>query len=423
MARLLGYASPARSIRITCRVLRLRGLQVRDSGPRQTSDLEFLDGSVLRFHLWTQMQVPANDRQCAQGNCIYCKEARRLTREDVMPRALGGNARDFLVCTDCRFPQLDQALAEQSLLSMDRAGRTPVGAFKVGIGGDLFVHDPDQDLYLEACLQNGFTVAPLPQLHFQDHDGDYQPYLWVPDQQGRSKLVAFVDDRIEQGRLTALHVKVGPEERCATPRIAVHRSRDGFIRAVSKDVASSILARVARTWHGGLRDAVIEGTMTTSVTEQPRLEMRRSIRIDDEYRAVAKIAFNAMAMQYGREFALREEFDPIRNYIRGIDVRHPQNLRPNEIAVDHRFVEKSRRDSEPWLPSSGHVIVFEELPRGLAAWITLYSSHSYLVQFGQVRSPRLTPWFWEFSVDRSGNRILDPIEVYRRRLARDVGAT
>ena len=97
-----------------------------------------------------------------EDTCIYCKTYGKLTKEHVMPKTLGGAATATLVCDACRFSHLDQALAERSLVSMDRAAFTPHGTFKVTAGADTLVYSQDHGLYLEAVNPTGGCDRSIP---------------------------------------------------------------------------------------------------------------------------------------------------------------------------------------------------------------------------------------------------------------------
>jgi hypothetical protein len=62
------------------------------------------------------------------------------------------------------------------------------------------------------------------------------------------------------------------------------------------------------------------------------------LRPNDEFRAVAKIAFETLALLRGPHTALEAHFDPIREYIRG-DVQLPP-VPEGELSVDTRFVQR-----------------------------------------------------------------------------------
>jgi hypothetical protein len=353
-----------------------------------------------------------------EGVCIYCKQLGVLTREHVLPRALGGSTTDSIVCAGCQFSYLDQALAERSLVAMERVARTPVGGFRVRVGGDNLIYDPGLDLHLEMELQNGMIPALHPQMHWRGDGAGHRYTLVLPDDRGRAELLAFIDTRFRKGTLLSIHVKVGAGEPGLTPRLVAHRSHDGFIRASSRADAAAMLRRIESDWGAGLREVAEKAAVTTGSIDRPRPLISLTVCVDDEYRAIAKIAFNVLAMDFGREFVLRGEFDPIRNYIAGKDIRHPTLLAPDEVAVDHRFVERETRNGEPFLGSHGHTVIIENLGDSLIALVTLYGRDGYCVHLGPVASPKLGPWCREFSIDRTGSKVIEAVEMYRRRTGR-----
>jgi len=70
--------------------------------------------------------------------------------------------------------------------------------------------------------------------------------------------------------------------------------------------------------------------------DKPNVLITMSLWPNEEFRRVAKIAFETLTLSRGCSFVLEEEFDPIRDYIKG-DVRLPDS-RPRELQIDSRFV-------------------------------------------------------------------------------------
>jgi hypothetical protein len=169
-----------------------------------------------------------------------------------------------------------------------------------------------------------------------------------------SAILDFVDGRLANGTLRALHVKVGPAEVCTSARIVVHRRGDGFLRVAEASDAERVFAKIEEAW------PKIRTTLSASPGEQTRIEKpttnaRLSFAPDDAYRAVAKTALNVVALRLGAEFALRPEFDELRAYVLG-DVRHAETLGENEIAVDMRFVRELPQGTEPFVPTTEHAV-------------------------------------------------------------------
>ena len=78
----------------------------------------------------------------------------------------------------------------------------------------------------------------------------------------------------------------------------------------------------------------------TSVTKiEPEIDLELKFRPNDEFRGVAKIAFETVALMLGPQYVLSSEFEPIRAYIMG-HVRLPDSIPPGDVAVDSRFVRR-----------------------------------------------------------------------------------
>jgi hypothetical protein len=74
------------------------------------------------------------------------------------------------------------------------------------------------------------------------------------------------------------------------------------------------------------------------IYENPNVTISMTMRPNEEYRAVAKIAFETLALLRGAAFVLWPAFDPLREYIRG-NVQLPA-VAPGEVLVDFRFVQR-----------------------------------------------------------------------------------
>jgi hypothetical protein len=350
-----------------------------------------------------------------EGTCIYCKNFGPLTKEHVMPRALGGNFTAYIVCEKCRFSELDQSLAENTVLAMARVGFTPPGAFPVMLGGQTFYYDKANDLFLEMVLANRMTPRSLPQFHFRfEGRRCVARLLHAEGNEDQLSIMRFIDRRVSERTILGMHVKVGPPEVCTTARIVLHRKDDGFVRAASREHADAVLQGVSRYWNDGMRKAIEDGESSFSVREKPKVDIRLSMCPDDEYRAVAKIAFNTLAADVGAAFALRAEFDELRDYIRGIDLRYEPQRVEDEILIDHRFVSQPEAGHQPTLQTNGHIVFIMNHGPKLLALVNLYRDHEYAVLLGKVALDRLVPVCREFSILRDGSELLGISEIYYR---------
>ena len=346
--------------------------------------------------------------------CIYCREERPPSSEHALAKSLGGNLKALITCVRCNttiLSPLDQALAERSIVALSRVAFTPTQAFDVRLGGEHFQYDPERDLHSDVTLVNGFKPYTFPQVHFRYNS--HEVIVVATNHEELRSLAEFVDKHIANGTLGGIHVKVGPANRTTTARIVMHRSKDGFIRVRNAGDEQQIFAFLASHWIK-LRGALLTGHFTDQIFENPEINLSIPVTPDDVYRAVAKTAFNVLATDVGVPYVLRTEFDPIREYIRGRDIRHPTPQAPDELLVDDRFVEMLTSERRPLRPTSEHLVcLFHHRAHAMAS-VTLYGTHSFLVMLGAVDSGGFDFAAREFSVDRTHTSALDLEDAYAR---------
>jgi hypothetical protein len=346
--------------------------------------------------------------------CIYCKEDRPPSREHILARNMGGDATRGIDCKPCNtgFSPIDQALAERSLVAISRVACTPADAFDAALGGEHFHQDRARNLITEVKLINRLRPVPFPQLHFRVGTNDV--FVVADDRGGLERLIAFVDERLGDGSLRELHVKVGPAEKCTTARIVVHRENDGFIRVARRGEEVAVFDALEKAW-GELRAKMTGGEAPIAESvPNPTIEMTLSIRLDDIFRAVSKTAFNVLAADVGVAMALRVEFDPIREYIRGRCIQHPEKLAEGEIAVDPRFVRMVPFGGPPLIPTEMHAVTISYQHPKLMAYVTLYKVHSFVVELATIELSEDVLASREFSTVRKGNAALDLTTIYER---------
>lgn len=328
---------------------------------------------------------------------------------------MGGDATAWIDCLACnrdKLSALDQAIAERSLVAFSRAAFTPSEAFDAQIAGEHFHHDVARNLFTEVKVGNLLRASPFPQIHFDIDTGVVS--VVAEDKQALEGLVVFLDDRIRKGTLERVHVKVGPAEKCTTARIVMHRSRDGFMRVRKVGDEVRVYAMLNGAWPKLRADMTGGKAPAEESIKNPSIEMSVAIRIDDTFRAVAKTAFNVLAMDVGVDMALRPEFDPIRAYIIGSDIRHPAKLAEGEIAVDDRFVRQVPWGQPPLVPTDQHAVTISYQAPKLMAYVTLYREHSFIVELATITLPEAVLASREFSTVRKGNAALDIAELYER---------
>jgi len=307
-----------------------------------------------------------------QITCIYCKQLKDPSREHVLQRALGGSFVALVACEDCNkgLSDIDQALAQHSIVALSRISNTPKSAFKASLGGEIFGQDPQSGLTLDMTLGNVMQAEILPQVHVAPSDDEDRREVQViaKDMQDHRRLDSFIRKAIDEGTILSTFVKEGPEDAGLTIRFVLYRKDQAYVRVPpgAREEAPLILKMMDRGWDKvGFTDRLKE-TIDPQTIVQPQVTIRMSMCLDDIYRAVAKIAFNVMAVEFGTEFALRSEFDEIRAYILGDDIRHPEQLLDDQIAVDDRFVRQDT-DNTPFVATEEHVVTLAPHGRSLFA--------------------------------------------------------
>ena len=351
--------------------------------------------------------------------CIYCKGTKEPSREHALQRALGGDLVFRDVWEDCNrreFSVIDQALAERSFIGFQRVGSTPPGAFDVKLGGDHFLFHPPSGLTLEVAVRNHMRSEVYLQVHAEfNEDGTCMLRIACATPEDSERLSAYLEATIKNGTLDALHAKIGPDEAGSTPRFVMHREADGFLRGQSQEAVDQ-LRKILRGHWSEKAPEYLAGTGDPAhqqKVEHPVVRIGVPVDFNQVNRAVAKVAFNVMASKLGPDFALRPEFDPIREYIRGRDVRLPE-VGPDEIPIDSRFVRFVDPGGEAPIPCDAHAVALFGTPYGLCAWVTLYRTSHFLVRLSPVAPRDLIPRVHVFSATREGNSELDLEEMVRR---------
>ncbi len=368
------------------------------------------------------MNAPAPEKI----TCIYCRQLREPTREHVLPRSLGGDLVRPILCKDCngrRLSPLDQALAERSLVSLSRVGFTPETAFDVRLGGDHFVKDDASGLVMDVAITNEMRAIVMPQAHVFVDGEETRLSILTADTDDLVRLNAFVVKQLDSGRLSKMHTKYGPEDAGASARLVMHREGDGYLRAQGEADAQRLVAVLQEHWAAAYAQHTARVAAGGPPPEgrsipKPAVHVHVSYRPDDTNRAVAKIALNVVAARLSPEFALAPEFDDLRRYVLGDDIRHPERVDPNEVLVDPRFVSQLPPDTHAIVPTDEHAVTITYAPPTLFAWVTLYKTHNFLVKLGDIALAEELFAVHEFSSIRRGNEALDVSETYRRLRAR-----
>lgn len=359
-----------------------------------------------------------------EKKCVYCREVRAPSKEHVLQKSLGGDLTTTsqhtaspVVCKQCNqgFSGIDQSLAERSLPAFTRAAFTPE-QLAVQLGGEHFHYDCDLDMWLEVKILNGMRAHLQPQLHYRDGGLSFL----ASDAAEKEAFTNLLSSRRSAGRLSSMYIKTTPRDKCTTPRIVQHRSDDLFVRAADEAEGRQLLGLIDAEWLK-LEEQLRVGAYAASIIERPRVNVTIPIRFDDNYRAVAKTAFNFLATQKGAAFALRTEFDGIRDYIRGISIVHEGGAEPGRVAIDTRYVRAAAFGAPPIVPTDAHAVaLFYDKPT-LWGLVTLYKQWSFVVMLGEIDLDESILEAHEFTIDRSGNAALHFSELFARLWKRDHG--
>jgi len=320
----------------------------------------------------------------AAGTCIYCKSiVDDFSREHAVQYALGGNLTLLEeVCFPCNngLSSIDRELIENSLPAMARVAFADKSARRARLGGEHFHLDERSGVWKDAALVNGMQMVLLPHVQLEraaDGEGG-QVGIEGSEEADIKALVTLIDKRLADGSLLQTHIKVGPAPYGDTSRLVGHRSKDMFVRAATMEAGRVFLETLAVAWPK-VRQQVDTTARAATTIEQPSLQIRQSFHLNRTYRAVAKIAFNVLAAKRGAEFVLRSEFDPIRNYIRGVDELVLGPMPKGQVMVDPRFVDQLPFGSQV-VPTKSHAVtIFYSAPT-LLACVTLYENHSFFVR-------------------------------------------
>jgi hypothetical protein len=358
--------------------------------------------------------------------CVYCKLEKAPSREHVLPTSLGGDLVRPILCTDCngrRLSPLDQALAERSFVAMSRVASTPQDSFDVKLGGDHFTKDPGSGLVLEVAIGNDFQAEVIPQAHFPTSEGGKVQHVAfvTKDFPDFERFDSFVGRKLGTMKLRSMHLKIGPEDAGPTPRLVMHRSDDGFIRVPREQDTEQVFRTIEAGWSRAAADHRRAQASTTAsaatAVMNPSVKISVSVNFNTVLRAVAKIAFNTTAAQLGTDFVLRSEFDDIRRYVLGDDVRIPETVAPDTLAVDNRFVRMLPVGTKPVIPTKEHAVTIFYSSPALLAWVTLYETNHFVARMANIELDEGVLAVQEFSKVRRGNRALEIGEIFRRIVA------
>ncbi len=348
--------------------------------------------------------------------CLYCRSLQGpFTDEHVLQKGLGGNLKIPDVCSRCNnqtLARIDRALLECSPISFDRLMRTP----NVRLGGSSVVRRDSSDI--EMRIDDGFTPRPVPQIH--------APLPWAPGPtklslragslSDRDAFVKLIDDSITKGAFAATHI-LAVKDGLRSISLANHQGKNLRVKAETEEQGQKFLGWFASVWPE--YKAVLMNNELQTESLGGELEILTVSRPDDYQRAIAKTALNYLCYVKGAEFALRPEFDPLREYVLGTNLIVDQELlSAGGVAQDTRFVTPVPPEVGAFVPSPRHMIFLLMQGSELLCLVTYYGRHHYAVRMGTLPVEDEVFEAHEFSEDRTQNAPVDVHDMMRRVRAR-----
>jgi hypothetical protein len=332
--------------------------------------------------------------------CIYCKE-RGSSKEHVAPASLGGNCTITCVCVPCNrgLSTVDSAVGDRSAVALSKVGETPQSAFptQIDIIATLYIDGEP----VAARMENQMKPRILPQMTLKES----QMNVRVESREDFVRLIKHVEKRIQKGALATTRRR--SDDAQTVPRYVLYRSDESIVLSKSEEDAEQILRVMEKDWEN-IRRQIENSPKNEETIEQPSVLLKMDMDVNGEFRGVAKMAFETLAVLEGPEFVLNERFDPLRAYILG-DVRLPEASSEEGLLVDQRFVQRTG-DRAPKI-TEDHAVALVVNGGRLHAFVTLYGHHTYVVQLANQGEYPFQMRMYEFSTTRDGHREISVEEL------------
>lgn len=273
--------------------------------------------------------------------CLYCKQVETLTEEHVLPECHGGKDRIPLVCERCRFSWLDQALAERSFLAFARLRKLNPSVHGARLGA-LFTHkDPNGFAWTNAHFRNDkVRILPTISVDFGETDGDEVPFRaecrFSDKPDDLSNMVHTINKKMGKRKFWGFRPEPSLPDNVIV--LTLENKDRVLVQAKSTAIKEARLPLIKRLW-GQYSQHLLSST--PQLVDPPQGVLTGAFKFIDptvESRALAKIAFNVMALEFGRDFALSQEFDGIREFIRSGATLPPPMRVVTEIMGAEMFV-------------------------------------------------------------------------------------
>jgi hypothetical protein len=301
---------------------------------------------------------------------------------------------------------VDQSLAENSPVAFSKIQHTPLTAFQTQLGGHASFQETG-GLDVAVRIGNQAQTEVRPQLFLREG----QIRAIASGRNGLADLITFIDKQINKKKLQATRIVTAES---SEPHFVMHRSDDAYASCSDPEAARKFLLLLEAQWSTIKSD--LQGTAEVRVEQvKPDINVKLKFRPNEEFRGVAKIAFEATALVLGAPYVLQPEFDPIRDYIMG-DVRLP-DPRPGEIAVDARFVQRLGPEFQMNFTEQHGVLLYCSPPE-VVAFVLLYGENAYMVRLATLAHEIQWLRCYEFSYGRDGHGEIEEGEFANRLLER-----
>ena len=302
--------------------------------------------------------------------CIYClkqKPASEFSREHVIPQSFGLFQQNLVlddeVCRACNeyFGKiLDRILARESPQGVVRylSGQKPISelskASRQRVHAQLDSDDPFKaDDITFVKTDEGEGIALTPGIKYWSSNNKWQ---FVSLTELESKNEALLDD-LDRSQPVEL-IYTGKDEKKCKGQLTRIKAALGRLK-LGIDIDEESVEQLKPGEKLRIAIDVVEGDLTR--------------------RAVAKIGFNYLTKTQGREFALNEGFNEVREYIRFGKGSQRHFVRLEQIPLYEGGKQARSR--------GGHTVLVDWAPSGTTVfgWVTLLQHISYKIDFGAYK--------------------------------------
>lgn len=345
--------------------------------------------------------------------CIYCKELKPPSREHLVARNIGGNLVGRRLCPACNTGtgDIDQHLADNFVVSMLRVANTPRGTFDVKLGGEQLAADSEGRRF-PIAVRNEYRPEVYPMLRFTPTPTGARVGVQLSVPADARRLIKFLERHRAQA-FERLHGKLVEWLQPGEAALVMHRSDDGYLALADEAVGQRARALLREKTDDLVQALGRDLANDDGLLDKPHVEVAGEIRLNDLYRAVTKLAFNLFAHRTPDEVALREEFDDLRSYVLGKDIRDVTG-EDGTIQPDPRFATWLTGATPFHFEDMQHTVVLTEREGRSVALVSLYRHLVFLVDLGPARrSPWLHAQVLVVRGDRQETRWLELPEIVR----------